>query len=90
MYKYTMTINNENYTALFEDHFVAADFIDEVSLDNEIVVIGYKEVSAKDILEDDDFEYSYKIEMVGAKLYPNKKWSKVSEIENFLKEEGIL
>ena len=90
MLKYTMIIDNENYTALFEDHFVAADFLDTTALDSEVVVVKYEEVTIDDILADSDFEYSYKIEMIGSMEYPNIKFNKVAEIEALLKKAGVI
>lgn len=66
MYKYNMTINGESYMALFFDHIEAADFLDANDREgNTVVVNGYKFVTATDVINDDDFEEDYKLEMAG-------------------------
>lgn len=92
MYKYEMIIDGSNYNALFLDHFEAADFLDENDRDGaEVIVKGYHEVTADEILADDDFEWSYRVEMASVLLLPNHrdfpKWS-LQEAE--LKRLGFI
>ena len=93
MYKYSMVIDGTEYKALFADHFEAADFMADCERydDSHIVVNGYTEVTAEQIMADADFEYSYRVEMVAKILLPNahnfKKWS---EQETELKRLGLI
>lgn len=91
MYKYEMIIDDEPYNALFLDHFEAGDFLEGCAFDGQKVIVkGYHEVTPDDIIIDDDFETSYKVEMISEMLLPNardfKKWSR-QEAE--LKRLGI-
>ena len=92
MYKYDMTIDGTEYKALFADHFEASDFLDEIETEgSEIVVYSYTEVTPQDILADNDFEWSYRVEMASTILLPNhtdfKKWF---EQEAELKRLGFI
>lgn len=86
MYKYTMTIDNETYTAIFTDHFEADAFITSNEADGSIITnISFKEITSADqILSDNDFEENYKIEMVGEFLFPNKRFKKIADIEKLI------
>ena len=86
MYKYIMTIDNEVYTAIFTNHFEADAFITSNEADGSNVTnVSFKEItSANQILSDNDFEESYKIEMVGEFLFPNKRFEKIADIEKLI------
>lgn len=92
MYKYTMTLDSILYTALFVDHFEAGDFLDENAREGtKVVLLGYEEVSAEDILADEDFEWSYRVEMASELLLPNAHdFHKWSEQESELKRLGYI
>lgn len=92
MYKYEMTINNEAYNALFADHFEAANFIDSCDSEGDLVIVnGYKEVSIADILVDNDFEWSYRVEMVAIMALPDAAiFHSWREQESELKKLGII
>lgn len=92
MYKYDMIIDGESYKALFVDHMEAADFLDSMSADgSEIVVVNYMEVTGKQILEDTDFEWSYRVEMAATLLLPDyRNYKKWSEQEEALKSLGHI
>ena len=57
----------------------------------EVEIVEDHEVTADEIMEDTDFEYAYKIEMVAQMLLPNatdfRKWS---EQETELKKLGLI
>ena len=86
MFKYTMTIDNEIYTAIFVDHFEADAFITSNEADGSIITnVSFSEITSADqILSDNDFEESYKIEMVGEFLFPNKRFEKIADIEKLI------
>lgn len=92
MYKYYMTIDNEPYNALFIDHFEAAAFLKENDDAGSIVILHkYIEVSIEDILNDQEFEWSYQIEIIAKSLFPSAyKGHKVDYLEHLLKELGII
>jgi len=90
MFKYDMIIDNETYKALFTDHMDAADFIDEIATESEIIVLGFTEVTIADIINDNDFEYDYKVEMIALIVAPDNTFEKWMQAEEFLKNQKIL
>lgn len=93
MYKYNMIIDGSQYKALFTDHLEAKRFINEVKADNSIIsVTSWSKVGKDDILNDDDFEYAYKVEMIAIMCLPlsEVKHKKVHELERKLWSMGIL
>lgn len=93
MYKYNFLIDGEPYEALFTDHFEADDFITANESDGAVVVVnGYKEMKIIDILNDNDFEYYYKIEMVSLMLYGADfcKGKKTCELESCLQSINLI
>ena len=92
MLKYYMTIDGAEYKALFLDHIEAADFIDDNIRDgSEVVVYKYHEITAEEVLKDNDFEHYYSIEMASKILIPNyKDFKKVWDLEDELILLGYL
>lgn len=92
MYKYSMIIDGIEYKALFEDHFEATDFLDEVDADgSDLQVLGFEEVDADRILADKDFEWSYRVEMASVLLLPNHRdFPKWEAQEAELKRLGFI
>ena len=85
-----MTIDNETYKALFTDHIEAADFIDDVATESEVIVLDFTEVTIADIIADNDFDHAYKIEMIALMVAPNVIFEKWSQAEDFLRNQKIL
>lgn len=92
MRKYEMLIDGSNYNALFENDQEAVYFKWECESDGSTVeILDDYEVSVQDILEDGDFEYIYKIEMIAIMALPNHNdFKKVWEQEAELKRLGII
>lgn len=92
MYEYNMIIDHEPYSALFLDHFEAADFIADIENDgSEVIVLSYKAVSAFEILKDETLEWAYRVEMAAEVLLPNARtFEKWSEQEAELKRLGFI
>lgn len=86
--------DGEDYKALFEDVDDMEDFIESCdTFDSSIVeVIEFYEVNAQDILEDEDFEENYKIEMLAVLLLPYdmRKGANIKTLERALMLEGVL
>lgn len=89
-----LKIDGEDYKALFEDVDDMEDFIESCeTFDSSIVeVIEFYEVNAQDILEDEDFEENYKIEMLAVLLLPYdmRKGANIKTLERALMLEGVL
>ena len=93
MYKYNMIIDGSQYKALFTDHFEAKRFIKEVKADgSRISIEKFNKVDKDDIINDDDFEYPYKVEMIAIMCLPLSeiRHKKVHELERILWSMGIL
>lgn len=92
MRKYEMLIDGSNYSALFENDQEAVYFKWECESDgSKVEILDDYEVSVQDILEDGDFEYFYKIEMIAIMTLPNHNdFKKVWEQEAELKRLGII
>lgn len=92
MYKYFMAIDGEIYNAIFCSHDEVARFLDENEKDgSEAIVFGYVEVTTKDILEDDEFDKVYRIEMAAESLMPDiGKFYNVYQLEAFLLRLGYV
>lgn len=86
-------IDGEDYKALFEDVDDMKTFMEGCRVfDNSIVIlIEFYEVNAQDILEDNDFEENYKIEMLAVLLLPYdmRKGANLKTLERALMLEGV-
>lgn len=92
MYKYVMSINSKPYTAIFADHFSAADFLDENEREGEHFIIDdIIEMNALAVLFDETLERDYRIECAAEILVPDhRKYHKVCELEQALRRLGYL
>lgn len=92
MFKYFMTINHKPYTALFDDHFEAAQFLDENDAEgDEVIVHRFEFISPLAVLNDEDFPIDYRVERAATFLLPRwelNRYKKSSEILAAMKEAG--
>lgn len=87
MYKYYMIIDGTNYNALFLDHYEAGQFLDDNEADgSDVVVLEYEEVSPAEALNDEDFAYTYAIEVVADYLFPDRQFLKWTQAEEALRQ----
>lgn len=88
-----LKIDGEDYKALFEDVDDMETFMEGCRVfDHSIVIlIEFYEVNAQDIIEDEDFEENYKIEMLAILLLPcdMRKGANIKTLERALMLEGV-
>lgn len=94
LYKYAMTIDGEPFDTYFEDHMLAADFLDEMDREGYITIIHYiKEMNGFDILRDENAycNSSDRLEYAASILLDNYRDLKtMSSIERELDHKGYL
>lgn len=81
-----MIIDGEIYKALFPNLREASDFVNACEDDGSTVsFVECHKVTPEDIIDDDDFEIPYKIEMISEMLIPNSR-----KIRSWRTQEEIL
>lgn len=90
--KYYMLLNGKPYQEVFKDHYTATDFFEDVESDgDEILFVDCEEVTANQILVDEDFTENYRMEVALEMVDPNHEACKTyEEVFNRLKELGYL
>lgn len=93
LYKYTMNIDGSIYKALFTDQFDADEFINEcIKYDNSTVtVMQYERITTPQaVLDDNDIEYDYAIEMIAMMIGYSTHNKRINQIEKYLRIMGII
>lgn len=92
MYEYIIKINGERYNALFENHSKGIQFLNDLTKDGEHVeFISCHYMTVEEILQSQDFEWSYIVEVVGSLLLPNsEKYTYWTDMEYELRAQGII
>lgn len=90
--KYILLLNGHLYREIFKDHFSAAYWLDDCEYDGDtVVVLSSKNVTANDVLVDEDFTENYRheiaLEMVDDNAY---KYNTYEAVDARLKELGYL
>lgn len=97
--KYDFLINDENYTAIFNNWFEGNQFIkDNIAEGNEIIAIGFDVLTLADMLKllehpvlNGFNDYDYIIELIGSQVLNNyKNYPKTWMIEAELKRLGYI
>lgn len=88
--KYNMTLNGASYKAIFKDHFEAADWLNDADYDGDkVIVLSYEDVTAQDVLTDEDFTENYRFEVALEMVDSNNEIYKTyPEVKARLRELG--
>lgn len=90
--KYNLLLNGKPYQEIFKDHFSAADWLNDTDYDGDtVVVLSTENVTAREVLVDEDFTESYRheiaLEMVDADA---DSYNTYEAVDARLKELGYL
>ena len=90
--KYNLLLNGKPYQEIFNDHFSAADWLDDIEYDgNTVVILSTKKMTAREILADEDFTENYRHEIALKMIDADAdSYSTYEAVNVRLKELGYL